>query len=169
MSYTLSRAENEQDDFGSAAQGSDPFDFRRALASNDVPHVFVANATYILPYTISLSGIVAVKSGLTVDPMAGTDLNGDGFTTDRPGDFARNSFRLPTSKTVDLSLAKTFTVGGPHQLELRMDVFNLFDAFNVTAVNNTYGRVVGSPVATFMQPARVSNPRQFQFAARYRF
>ena len=32
-----SRAENEQDDFGSAAQGSDPFDFRRALASNDVP------------------------------------------------------------------------------------------------------------------------------------
>ena len=86
-----------------------------------------------------------------------------------PAHFARNSFRLPTSKTVDVSLAKTFAVGGPHQLELRMDVFNLFDAFNVTAVNNTYGRVVGSPVATFMQPTRVSNPRQLQFAARYRF
>jgi Carboxypeptidase regulatory-like domain len=169
VSYTLSRAENEQDDFGSAAQGSDPFDFRRALASNDVPHIFVANATYILPYTISLSGIVAVKSGLTVDPLAGTDLNGDGFTTDRPGDFVRNSFRLPTSKTVDVSVAKTFAFGGPHQIELRMDVFNLFDAFNVTLANNTYGRVVGSPVATFMQPTRVANPRQLQFAARYRF
>jgi hypothetical protein len=45
----------------------------------------VVNGTYILPYTISLSGIVAVKSGLPVDPLAGTDLNGDGFTTDRPG------------------------------------------------------------------------------------
>ena len=93
-----------------------------------------------------------------MDPQAGTDLNGDGFTTDRPGALARNSFRLPTSKTVDLSLAKTLAVGGPHQLELRMDVFNLFDAFNVTRVNNTYGRVVGSPVATFMQPTRVSQP-----------
>jgi hypothetical protein len=169
VAYTLSRAENEQDDFGSAAQGSDPFDFRRARASNDAPHIFVANGTYILPYTISLSGIVAVRSGLPVDPLAGTDLNGDGFTTDRPGAFERNSFRLPTQKTVDLSLGKTFEVGGPHQLELRMDVFNLFDAFNVTLVNNTYGRVPGSAVATFMQPTRVLNPRQFQFAARYRF
>jgi hypothetical protein len=169
VSYTLSRAENEQDDFGSAAQGSDPFDFRRALASNDVPHIFVVNGTYVLPYTISLSGIVALKSGLTVDPLAGSDLNGDGFTTDRPGAFVRNSFRMPTSKTVDVSLAKTIAIGGPHQLELRMDVFNLFDAFNVTLVNNTYGRVTGSPVATFMQPTRVLNPRQLQFAARYRF
>jgi hypothetical protein len=169
VSYTLSRAENEQDDFGSAAQGSDPFDFRRALASNDVPHIFVVNGTYILPYAISLSGIVAAKSGLTVDPLAGSDLNGDGFTTDRPGAFARNSFRLPTSKTVDLSVAKTIAIGGPNELELRMDLFNLFDAFNVTQVNNTYGRVVGSPVATFMQPTRVLNPRQLQFAARYRF
>ena len=104
-----------------------------------------------------------------MDPLAGTDLNGDGFTTDRPGAFVRNSFRMPTSKTVDLSLAKTIAIGGPNQLELRMDVFNLFDAFNVTQVNNTYGRVVGSPVAAFMQPTRVLNPRQLQFAARYRF
>jgi hypothetical protein len=118
---------------------------------------------------ISFSGIVSLKSGLPADPQAGTDLNGDGFTTDRPGALARNSFRLPASKTVDLSLAKTIALGGPNQLEVRMDVFNLFDAFNVTGVNNTYGRVVGSPVATFMQPTRVSNPRQLQFAVRYRF
>jgi hypothetical protein len=169
VSYTLSRAENEQDDFGSAAQGSDPFDFRRALASNDVPHIFVANGTYMLPHTIAFSGIVSVKSGLTVDPLAGTDLNGDGFTTDRPGALVRNSFRMPVSKTVDLSLAKTLAVGGPHQIELRMDVFNLFDAFNVVLVNNTYGRVVGTPVGAFMQPTRVLNPRQLQFAVRYRF
>ena len=70
---------------------------------------------------------------------------------------------------MDISLAKTLVLGGAHAMELRMDVFNLFDAFNVTAVNNTYGRVVGTPVATFMQPTRVANPRQLQFAARYRF
>jgi carboxypeptidase family protein len=169
VSYTLSRAENEQDDFGSAAQGSDPFDFRRAIASNDVPHLLVMNGTYVLPYDISFSGIVTLKSGLPVDPQAGTDLNGDGFTTDRPGNLARNSFRLPSTKILDLSFAKTLALTGPHQIELRMDVFNLFNAFNVTQVNSTYGRVVGSPVATFMRPTRVLNPRQLQFAARYRF
>ncbi|OLE80678.1 MAG: hypothetical protein AUF76_14340, partial [Acidobacteria bacterium 13_1_20CM_2_65_9] len=169
VSYTLSRAENEQDDFGSAAQGADPFDFRRALASNDVPHILVMNGTYVLPYAVSLSAIGSFKSGLPVDPQAGTDLNGDGFTTDRPGTLARNSFRLPASKTVDVSLAKTFAFGGPHQLEVRMDTFNLLNAINITQVNTVYGRVVGSPAATFMQATRVLNPRQLQFAARYRF
>jgi len=169
VSYTLSKAENEQDDFGSAAQGSDPFDFRRARASNDVPHALVVNGTYILPYAIQFSGIVAVRSGLPVDPGAGSDLNGDGFTTDRPGTLARNSFRMPTYKSVDLSFAKTLALGGPHQVELRMDVFNLLNATNVRTVNTTHGLVVGSPVATFLQPTAVFNPRQLQFAARYRF
>lgn len=169
VSYTLSRAENEQDDFGSAAQGADPFDFRRARASNDVPHAFVANGTYLLPYAISFSGIVSIRSGLPVDPQAGADLNGDGFTTDRPGTLARNSSRLPTSKTVDLSIGKAFSLVDAHQVELRMDVFNLLNATNVTQVNAVYGRTVGSPVASFMQPTRVSNPRQLQFALRYRF
>ena len=169
VSYTFSRAENEQDDFGSAAQGADPFDFRRARASNDVPHILVMNGTYVLPRAVSLSAIASIKSGLPVDPQAGTDLNGDGFTTDRPGTFARNSFRLPAFKTVDVSAAKTFAFLGPHQLEVRMDVFNLLNAINTTAVNPVYGRVVGSPVAPFMQAIGVANPRQLQFAARYRF
>lgn len=169
VSYTFSKAENEQDDFGSAAQGSDPFDFRRARASNDAPHLFVANGTYILPYAIQFSGIVSIRSGLTVDPAAGSDLNGDGFTTDRPGSFERNSFRWPRYASFDFALAKTLGLRGPHQVELRMDVFNLFNHTNISQVNTTYGLNVGSPAATFLQPTRVFNPRQFQFAARYRF
>jgi Carboxypeptidase regulatory-like domain len=169
LSYTYSRAENEQDDFGSAAQGADPFDFRRARASNDVPQILVVNGTYIFPYDISFSGIVALKSGLPVDPQAGTDLNGDGFTTDRPGTLARNSFRLPAYRTVDLTVAKTLSVGGPHRIELRADVFNLLNRMNVMQVNTTYGLVVGRPAATFLTPTRVFNPRQYQFAIRYRF
>jgi hypothetical protein len=167
VSYTLSRAENEQDDFGSAAQGADPFDFRRARASNDVPHILVVNGTFELPHAVSFSAIGSFRSGLPVDPQAGADLNGDGFMTDRPGTLARNSFRLPASKTVDISLAKTFAL--IRQVELRMDVFNLLDAINVTQANAVYGRVVGSPVPMFMQPTAVANPRQLQFAARYRF
>jgi hypothetical protein len=169
VSYTFSRAENEQDDFGSAAQGADPFDFLRARASNDVPHILTINGTYVLPYAVSVSAIAAFKSGLPVDPQAGADLNGDGFNTDRPGTLARNSYRLPTSKTIDIAAAKTFAFVGSNQIEVRMDVFNLLNAINVTGVNTVYGRVFGTPVATFMQPTAVANPRQFQFAARYRF
>jgi hypothetical protein len=169
VSYTFSQAENEQDDFGSAAQGADPFDFLRARASNDVPHILTLNGTYVLPYAVSVSAIAAFKSGLPVDPQAGADLNGDGFNTDRPGTLARNSYRLPTSKTIDIAAAKTFALAGSNQIEVRMDVFNLLNATNVTGVNTVYGRVFGTPAATFMQPTAVANPRQFQFAARYRF
>jgi hypothetical protein len=66
-------------------------------------------------------------------------------------------------------LAKTVTLAGSQQIELRMDVFNLLNATNVTLANPVYGRVVGSPVPTFLQPTRVANPRQLQFAGRYRF
>jgi hypothetical protein len=163
------RAENEQDDFGSAAQGADPFDFRRARAANDVRHILVVNGTYVLPYAVSVSGISFFRSGAPVDPQAGVDLNGDGFLTDRPGTLARNSFRLPASKTVDVSVAKTVTLAGSQQIELRMDVFNLLNAVNVTQANPVYGRVAGSPVSMFLQPTRVTNPRQLQFAGRYRF
>ncbi len=101
--------------------------------------------------------------------MAGADLNGDGFLTDRPGAFARNSFRLPATKVLDLTAAKSFKLGGPHKVELRADVFNVLNRTNVAAVNNTYGLDVGAPAATFMTPTRVTNPRQYQFAIRYRF
>ena len=169
LSYTWSRAENEQDDFGSAAQGQDPFDFRRALAANDIPHAFVGNGTYVLPWDISLSGIVIVRSGPTVDPVAGTDLNGDGFNTDRPGTFERNSFRIESFNNVDIAVAKTFKLGGSQSVEVRADVFNLFNSENILAVNNVFGTNPNQQAATFFQPTRVGNPRQFQFAARYRF
>ena len=134
-----------------------------------MPHILVVNGTYVLPHAVSFSAIASFRSGLPVDPQAGVDLNGDGFTTDRPGTLARNSFRLPASKTVDVSLAKTIAMTGAQHIEVRMDVFNLLDATNVTQSNAVYGRVVGSPVAAFNQPIRVANPRQLQFAVRYRF
>lgn len=168
-SYTWSRSENEQDDFGSTAQGASAFDFRRARAANDIPQVLVMNGNYVLPYAISFSGIFNIHSGTTVDPQAGTDLNGDGFTTDRPGTLARNSFRTPAFANFDLALSKTFRIRERQSIEGRMDLFNLFNRENITAVNNVYGLKVGSPAATFLVPTAVAGPRQFQFALRYRF
>lgn len=169
VSYTWSRSENEQDDFGSAAQGSDPFDFRRARASNDIPHALAANATYVLPYEVSVSGIFIARSGARIDPTAGVDLNGDGFFTDRPGSFERNSFQTEAVRNVDMSLVKSLALGGGRTIELRADVFNMFNTENITNVNNVWGRTPSQSSATWFIPTRVADPRQYQFAVRYRF
>jgi hypothetical protein len=169
VSYTWSRSENEQDDFGSAAQGADPFDFRRARAANNIPHALVANATYVLPFDFSISGILTARSGSRIDPFAGADLNGDGFFTDRPGDFARNSFQTEAVTNFDMSLVKSVALGSARTIELRADVFNVFNTENITAVNNVWGRDPARPSATWFTSTRVADPRQFQFAVRYRF
>jgi hypothetical protein len=169
VSYTWSRSENEQDDFGSAAQGADPFDFRRARAANDIPHALVANATYVLPYDVSFSGIFTARSGSTLDPVAGSDLNGDGFFTDRPGDFERNSFQTEAVRNLDVSVVKSLSLGSTRTVELRADIFNVFNTENIAAVNNVWGLDPTRPGALWFTPTRVADPRQYQFAIRYRF
>jgi hypothetical protein len=169
-SYTWSRSENEQDDFGTRAQGIDTFDFIRAPAANDLTHGLVINGSYMLPYDISLAGIFQARSGYPVTPGAGVDLNGNGLTSDdRPGTLGRNSVRGPSSKNVDLSISKALTLRGLQRIELRADVFNLFNTMNVTSVNSTWGPNPDQPLATWFVPTGVNAARQFQFALRYRF
>ena len=71
---------------------------------------------------------------------------------------------------MDIAVAKVFKLGATSQsVEVRADVFNLFNSENILAVNNVFGTNPNQPAAAFFQPLRVGNPRQFQFAARYRF
>ena len=70
----------------------------------------------------------------------------------------------------DLTLAKSFTLGdAARQLELRFEIFNVFNTLNVTGVNSTYGSDPANPRSSFLSPTRVANPRQFQAAIRFRF
>ena len=169
VAYTLSNSENEQDDIGANANGIGPNAFVRSTSMNDVTHALVISGSYILPYDISMSGILNVRSGLPVDPLAGVDLNGDTFLNDRPGTLARNSFRRPAYKKLDIALAKTIRLGGRSQAELRADVFNVLNALDVSGINNSYGTDPLTPSATFLSPTIAYPPRQFQFSIRFRF
>ncbi len=169
VAYTWSKSENEQDDIGANANGIGPTTFVRALSMNDVPHALVVNGTIILPFDISVSAILNVRSGLPLDPQAGSDLNGDSILNDRAGTLARNSYRRPAFKTFDMTLGKTFVLGGHGQVELRADFFNLMNALNVSGINNVYGTDPAVPRAAFLTATTAYAPRQFQFAARYRF
>ena len=88
---------------------------------------------------------------------------------DRPGTLARNSFRRPAYKKLDIALMKTIQLRGRGQAELRADVFNVLNALNVSGINNSYGTDPLAPGATFLTPTIAYPPRQFQFSVRFRF
>jgi hypothetical protein len=121
---------------------------------------------------MQLSAIATLASGLPVNPLTGEDTNGDGYRLDRPLAFGRNSFRTPMQSSIDLSFARRIALTEKMRVELRADVFNVFNHNNYIKLNNTYGRGP-VPLSTFLQPiAGLSNSdpsRQIQFGARFIF
>jgi len=81
------------------------------------------------------------------------------------GTAKRNSVRGPGTKTLDLSLFKTFSLASRGALELRLEGFNVFNWKQYTQPNNVvidpnFGKVTGT---------RLNTERQVQLAARYIF
>jgi hypothetical protein len=101
------------------------------------------------------------------------DADGDGVTGgafgDRPAALTRNSFRLPSVTTLDISAAKQFTLAGSNRIEIRADVFNATSNKAVTSVNNTIGLDVNNPPAMFGQPTNRQGAIEGQLSIRYRF
>ncbi|MDT7806610.1 MAG: hypothetical protein QOJ70_423 [Acidobacteriota bacterium] len=175
--YVLSKAVTDSMFFGEVDTGipnqfgiSDPGE--RAPSDFEQRQRLVAHGLFEMPYGMQLSAVATIGSGLPVNPLTGVDDNGDGYRSDRPVGFARNSFRTPAQAAFDLSLAKRVALREGLRLELRGEVFNLLNHSNFIRVNNVYGN--GSvPDAKFLQPlAGVQNAdpgRQFQFGARLIF
>ena len=135
-------------------------------------HRLVAHGLVALPHDTQVSFVATLASGLPINPVTGLDDNGDGYRADRPVGFARNSFRTPAQSSFDTSLAKRFSLREGIKLELRGEVFNVFNHTNYIKLNNIYGNAA-TPAATFLAPlAGVQNAdpgRQFQFGARLIF
>lgn len=118
---------------------------------------------------------------ILVDVTASTtDLNGDGASfgdayvgnSDRfPGE-SRNSDRLPWSNTFDVGLQYDFQLGS-NELQLRADVFNVFNTQNLSGYSNnaTQSNQIqpGSAASGQLIRRNASAPRQFQFTLRYVF
>ncbi|HYY97653.1 MAG TPA: TonB-dependent receptor, partial [Pyrinomonadaceae bacterium] len=175
--YVLSASLTDAMFFGEADTGI-PNQFGVSEAGERAPsdfhqrHRLVAHGLVALPFNLQLSGVATVASGLPVNPLTGLDDNGDGYKSDRPVGFARNSFRTPAQAAFDASLARRFALREGLALELRGEVFNLLNSSNFIKLNNTYGNAA-APDPNFLKPlAGVQNSdpgRQFQFAARLVF
>ncbi len=195
--YTL--AQNYSDDDSERDAGGflyeDSFNLSREyhFSNMDIRHNFTSNAVYSLPWGFEISGIVRARSGLPLNPRAGSDLNRDGNNNDRPyfgpgESFLRNYFRNRGFTTTDFRLLKSFTFKEHYRLQFSVESFNLLNADNVVFGGTTsiYGNGfqangTTAPVAAdfmrlrnadgsyFRQNSQVGNPRQWQGGLRFFF
>jgi hypothetical protein len=135
-------------------------------------HRFIADAVLRGPYQTTLSLVGNFGSGLPVNPITGVDNNGDGYTVDRPVGLGRDSFSTPAQKTVDVALAKKFTLRERLSAEARVEALNVLNSKNFVNFNNVYGNNA-TPLSTFLTPvAGITNSdpsRQLQFVVRLLF
>ncbi|TPE46355.1 TonB-dependent receptor [Pontibacter mangrovi] len=117
------------------------------------------------------------------DPIFTNDLNGDGAAfgdayvgnSDRQPGEARNSDRLPWSNTFEASVQYFIPFGSDSEngLEIRADVFNLFNAENLSGYSNNATQSnqiqVGPASSGVVVRRNAAPPRQFQFGVRYVF
>jgi hypothetical protein len=182
-SYTLSRVRNNVDSLANLAdipEGQD-IDAEIALSRQDVRHRFTLTAMTQVPSSVAgvggirVSGLVSLESGRRFNIFTGADSNADGNPNpDRPGLIERNAYEGPGYASVDIRVAREFAVSGTMRLDLMLDVFNLFNRTNVKDINTVWGSIdypntPPPPQLGFGSARDVFNPRQVQFAAKFRF
>jgi hypothetical protein len=124
-------------------------------------------------------------------------LNPAAFATPAPGTFGnleRNSIHGPGSKQVDMFFAKHFNAGARRDIEIRAEVFNMFDTVNFANPIGTLPQAIPTAALTEanrLQPGQpytaaaagtfgrlsstvgrtvgLGTPRQIQFAVRFSF
>jgi hypothetical protein len=152
--YTLAQAydddSNERD--ATCCRYDNPANFRAeyGYSSYDIRSQFSGWGVYHLPYGLQLSGTLVASTGQPIDPLAGSNVNGDGKSQSTSGDrafmavgtpFPRNYFRNEGWKTVNLRVMKDFRFSEKYTLQLSAELFNLFNFKNVIVgpadVNNT--------------------------------
>jgi outer membrane receptor protein involved in Fe transport len=183
VSYTLSKLTNDTDDINFRSANSNAFGTEWGPSVNDRRHVLSAVLfAHPLPdLTLSVAGLLQSGQPINYIPdvtiFGTTDLNGDGASfsdaylgnSDRAPGVARNSGRLPWSKTVDLG-ARYAPALGDGRVELAVDVFNVFNQTNLSGFANSATQ--SNQIQVFGAPFVERNgapPRQFQFGVRYLF
>jgi hypothetical protein len=151
-------------------------------SDRDVPHRFVATGIYQLPYEFSVGATLELASGNPFNVLSGADNNQDGLFNDRAvvndtnraraqaagqdlpdGLQERNSARNPNFYLFDLRVTKRFDFGGPGQLEL---LFELFNVFNNANRRTNLGRL---DLSNFGTLNLIGESRQAQLGIRYRW
>ncbi len=189
--WVWSRSRNDTEDINFNATQGNRFDLEFADAVNDRRHKVSARATWMGIRRLALGGIADFQTGTPVNRVAGAidpssglpgfrDLDGSGDTfgngflgnQDRFFGVARNAERLPGAFLIHASAAYMLPLRAD-MIELRADVFNLFNSANPGGyANGIPGGGARTQVGRPGDPIVVANagpPRQLQFSARFVF
>ena len=178
LSYTYSDAEDRLNHWEIPEDSSNP-ELDHADSASNTPHNFVASATWNIPGRgavlegWSVSSVVHAQSGNPYTIRYAQDLTGTTqvfCTAQRTCNVTtpegRNTARSAAGRYADLTLTRTFVLARKERLEVRADVFNLFNNENFTS--DGYIGIIGN--ANYGKPTSNAYPgRQFQFGAIYRF
>jgi hypothetical protein len=185
-SYTYSKARDNNSNERSVtvndyASGEDPLDLNGNWGPSDYDHThrFVGSATWLLPLDFQVSTIVTIQSGAPFNPTTGQCWNVSGSYCNDPFSivyrpyyggihYARNSFRQPYYRNVDLRVSKIFHVSEV-ELELIGEAFNVFNSKNLTTDRYELVDANGNKVSDFGQLNVAGSPRQYQVGLRVRF
>jgi MBG domain len=186
ISYTLSRLRNDTDDINFRAQDANDFASEYGPSVNDRRHVINAIAWARATKSLGLSLAGLLQSGQPINRIPDgrlfgtTDLNGDGQSfgdayvgnSDRWPGASRNGDRLRWSYVFDLAAQYEIRLRSSQRLELRADVFNLFNHPNLSGYSNNATQSnqiqIGPPGGPIVEK-NAGPPRQFQFGVRYVF
>ena len=172
----------------------------RGPGVEDVRHRFVLSGFWDLNYANrlsktgkallggwELSGILAVQSGLPYSGLVNFDLNNDGNSqTDRAPGQPRNTFRQPTTVSMDPRVTRNVAIKEQLRVQFICEAFNVLNRANITDQRTTqFSRsalagvcgISGTPclvrqsagITAFGAPAATLGPRIMQLALKLLF
>lgn len=162
----------------------------RAAGVNDQRHRWVSSLIWHLDYAKNMnpaakailngweiSGIFTAQSGQPYSPLISSDLNVDSNSrTDRAPNEGRNSYRLPSTYSLDPRFLKNISFAEKAKLQLFAEAFNILNHFNVSSVRTTKYAISGgqlvpqtAPATRFGLPNGHSGARIFQLGAKLSF
>jgi hypothetical protein len=173
--YTLSRSYD--DTAGIAAFPANQYDLAGewSRSNSDSLHFFYFYGTLNAPKGVSLGASLSVHSGQPYTMTTGTDDYGTTFANARPAGMPRNSLEGPGSTTLNLRLAKEFSLVTAKTGKRKKDEKKglsatvAVDAFNVLNHVNL-GRPVGNLSSPFFgHSISAGSPRRLQMLVRFQF
>jgi len=178
--YTFSKAIDDSSDFVQAQQPSNPYNARaeRSLSTEDQRQRFTMTGVWELPYRGVIAGNWTLsthwvfRSGTPENVRVGSDVNGDGNSTDRPFngiyELGRNTLEGPGSAVVDMRVAKRIPIRERMNLRILGEAFNVQNRVNYQDVNTTWGTTI-EPRSTLGRFQAAGNPRQIQLGVKFDF
>lgn len=171
------------DNIGEGTVISDPSNLRRDYGNADgnVGHNFTMQGIYTTKFEshalhllngFEFSTITYLNSGFPINEIAGTDLNNDGVTNDRPVGVARNSLTGRGLKEVDGQVKRYFNIGERFHFAAYLQTENAFNNNNLNCNTNTgcTGAVINAVNSkSFLTETAARTSRNVQIGGSFRF